>query len=158
MLSTTFSTSTNLHFHFTDVVREMFDNWDVVRTFLINNINVTNDLLLTLSQAKVDMLSVFMKERGVISLKDTICSAEKLSDMLYFNNSHVTADELSSALCQLNDSQTQTIAITLLKNVNFDFVFKNVSMTRAQNRLSSQCILDTSRANCYLSSISVNEC
>lgn len=122
-----FSNLIHFHFHFTDVVREMFDNWDVVRMFLLNNINVTNDVLLTLSQAKIDMLSVFMRERGVISLKDTICSAEKLGDMLYFNNSLVTVEEVSSALCQLNDSQTQNIAITLLKNINFDYVFRNVN-------------------------------
>lgn len=106
----------------------MFDNWDEVRTFLIGRINVSNEVLLTLAQAKIDMISVFMKERGVVSLKDTICSPEKLGDMLYFNNTPVTAEEVSSALCQLNDSQTQDIAITLLKSLNFDYIFKNVSL------------------------------
>lgn len=102
----------------------MFDNWDVVRTFLIDRIGITNEIALTISQAKIDMISVFMKERGVINLKDTICSPEKLGDMLYFNNNLVTADEVSSALCQLEDSQTQNIAITLIKNLNFDYIFK----------------------------------
>lgn len=119
-----FFISNNLHF--TDVVREMFDNWDVVRTFLIDKIGITNEIALTLSQAKIDMISIFMKERGVISLKDNICSPEKLGDMLLLNNSLVTADEVSSALCQLEDSQTQNIAITLMKNLNFDYIIKNV--------------------------------
>lgn len=118
----------------------MFDNWDVVGTFLIGRINVSNEILLTLAQAKVDMISVFLKERGVISLKDTICSPEKLGDMLYFNNSLVTADEVSSALCQLNDSQTQNVVITLLKNLNFDYIFKNVSTAVG-------CYLNTSWVN-----------
>ncbi|XP_032690190.1 uncharacterized protein LOC116853290 isoform X2 [Odontomachus brunneus] len=125
------------------VVREMFDNWDVVRMFLINNINITNDVLLTLSQAKIDMLSVFMRERGIISLKDTICSAEKLGDMLYFNNGLVTADEVSSALCQLNDSQTQNIIITLLKNINFDYVFKNLMIANVKNILANANLTET---------------
>lgn len=104
----------------------MFDNWDVVRKFLIDKIGITNEIALTLSKAKIDMISIFMKERGVISLKDNICSPEKLSDMLLLNNSLVTADEVSSALCQLEDSQTQNITITLMKNLNFDYIIKNV--------------------------------
>lgn len=104
----------------------MFDNWDVVRTFLIDKIGITNEIALTLSQAKIDMISIFMQERGVISLKDTICSPEKLGDMLFFNNNLTTADEVSSALCQLDDSQTQNIVITLMKNINFEYIFKNV--------------------------------
>lgn len=104
----------------------MFDNWDFVRTYLIDRIGITNENALTLGEAKIDMISVFMKERGIISLKDTICSPEKLGDMLHFDNNLVTAEEVSSALCQLEDSQTQNIAITLMKNLNFDYIFKNV--------------------------------
>lgn len=113
----------------------MFDNWDMVRTFLIDRINMTNEVALTLGQAKVDMISVFMKERGAISLKDTICSPEKLGDMLNFNNTPVTAEEVSSALCRLDDLQTQNVTITLLRNLNFDYIFKNVRV--ASSRLSS---------------------
>lgn len=112
--------------HFTDVVKEMFDNWDFVRTYLIDRIGITNEIALTLGQAKIDMISVFMQERGIISLKDTICSPEKLGDMLHFNNNLVTAEEISSTLCQLEDSQTQDIAIMLMKNLNFDYIFRNV--------------------------------
>lgn len=104
----------------------MFDNWDFVRTYLIDRIGITNENVLTLGEAKIDMISVFMKERGIISLKDTICSPEKLGDMLHFDNNLVTAEEVSSALCQLEDSQTQNIAITLMKNLNFDYIFRNV--------------------------------
>ncbi|XP_050450054.1 uncharacterized protein LOC126850786 isoform X1 [Cataglyphis hispanica] len=118
-------------------VREMFDNWDVVRTFLIDRIGITNEIALILSQAKIVMMSVFMKERGVISLKDTVCSAEKLGDMLFFNNNLVTADEVSSALCQLEDSQTQNIAITLMKNLNFDYIFKNLMSANVKNILAN---------------------
>lgn len=110
--------------NFTDVVKEMFDNWDFVQTYLIDRINITNKIALTLGQAKIDMISVFMKERGIVSLKDTICSPKKLSDMLHFNN--LTAEEVSSTLCKLEDSQTQDIAITLMKNLNFDYIFRNV--------------------------------
>lgn len=119
-----FFISNNLYF--TDVVREMFDNWDVVRAFLIDKIGISNEVALTLSQAKIDMISIFMQERGVISMKDTICSPEKLGDMLFFNNNLTTADEVSSVLCQLEDSQTQNIVITLMKNLNFEYIFKNV--------------------------------
>lgn len=106
----------------------MFDNWDVVRMFLIDKIGISNENALTLGQAKVDMISVFMKERGAISLKDTICSPKKLGDMLHFNNNIVTAEEVSSMLCQLDDSQTQNVTITLMKNLNFKYIFKNVNL------------------------------
>lgn len=106
----------------------MFDNWDFVRTYLIDRIGITNEIALTLGQAKVDMISVFMKERGIVSMKDTICSPEKLGEMLHFDNNFVTAEEVSSALCQLEDSQTQNIAIALMKNLNFDYIFRNVIM------------------------------
>lgn len=109
------------------MVREMFDNWDVVRKFLIDNISITSKIAVTLGEGKIDMISVFLKERGIVSLKDTICSPEKLGDMLAFNNSLVTAEEVSSALCQMDQSQTQNVAITLLKNLNFDYVFRNVN-------------------------------
>jgi len=112
---------------FADVVREMFDNWDIVTTFLIDKIGITNKIAVILGQGKIDMISVFLKERGVVSLKDTICSAKKLGDMLLFNNSLVTAEEVSSALCQLDQTQTQNITIALMKNLNFNYIFKNVS-------------------------------
>lgn len=107
----------------------MFDNWDFVRSYLIDRIGITNENALTLGEAKIDMISVFMKERGIVSLKDTICSPEKLNDMLHFNDTLVTAEEVSTALCQLEDSQTQNIAIALMKNLNFDYIFKNVIIT-----------------------------
>jgi len=104
----------------------MFDNWDFVRTYLIDKIGITNEIALTLGEAKIDMISVFMQQRGIISLKDTICSPEKLGNMLHFNNNLVTAEEVSSALCQLEDFQTQDITIMLMKNLNFEYIFKNV--------------------------------
>lgn len=119
------------------IVREMFDNWDVVRMFLIDRIGITNDVALTLGQAKIDMISVFMQERGVISLKDTICSAEKLGDMLSLNSDLVTAEEVSSALCKLDDSQTQNITITLMKNLNFNYIFKNLMSANVKNILAN---------------------
>lgn len=106
----------------------MFDNWDVVKTFLIGKINVGKEIMATLGAGKIDMISVFMKERGVIGLKDTICSPEKLSDMLYLNNKLVTAEEISSTLCKMEDSQAQNIAISLMKNLNFNYIFENVDI------------------------------
>ncbi|KAL6258986.1 hypothetical protein P5V15_008908 [Pogonomyrmex californicus] len=119
------------------VVKEMFDNWDVVRIYLIDKIGISNEIALTLGEAKIDMISVFMKERGVISLKDTICSPEKLGDMLHFDNNLVTAEEVSSALCQLEDSQTQNITITLMKNLNFEYIFKNLMSANVKSILAN---------------------
>ncbi|XP_011684588.1 PREDICTED: uncharacterized protein LOC105447955 isoform X2 [Wasmannia auropunctata] len=119
------------------VVKDMFDNWDFVRTYLIDRIGITNEIALTLGEAKIDMISVFMQERGIVSLKDSICSAEKLGDMLHFNNDLVTAEEVSSALCQLEDSQTQDIAITLMKNLNFEYIFKNLMSANVKSILAN---------------------
>ncbi|RLU15876.1 hypothetical protein DMN91_011632 [Ooceraea biroi] len=125
------------------VVREMFDNWDVVRTYLIDKVGITNKIAVTLGQGKIDMISVFLKERGVVSLKDTICSPKKLSDMLLFNNSLVTAEEVSSTLCQLDQSQTQNIAIALMKNLNFNYIFKNLMSANVKNIMANANLTET---------------
>lgn len=106
----------------------MFDNWDVVKSYLVDKIGISNDVALMLSQAKIDMISVFMKERRALSLKEIICSPTKLSEMLNFNSSRITAEEVSSAICQFEDSQTQNVTIALIKNLNFDYIFKTVSI------------------------------
>lgn len=115
-------------FLFSDVIRDMFDNWDVVKSYLVDKIGISNNVALMLSQAKIDMISVFMKERRALSLKEIICSPTKLSEMLNFNSSRITAEEVSSAICQFEDSQTQNVTITLIKNLNFDYIFKTVSI------------------------------
>lgn len=114
-------------FSFADVIRDMFDNWDVVNSYLVDKMGISNEVALTLSQAKIDMISVFMKERRAFNLREIICSPKKLSDMLNFNGDRITAEEVSSAICQLEDSQTQNVTITLIKNLNFDYIFKTVS-------------------------------
>ncbi|XP_011868082.1 PREDICTED: uncharacterized protein LOC105562133 isoform X2 [Vollenhovia emeryi] len=124
-------------------VKEMFDNWDFVRTYLIDKIGITNEIAVTLGEAKIDMISVFMQERGIVSLKDTICSPEKLGDMLHLNNKLVTAEEVSSALCQLEDSQTQNITITLMKNLNFDYIFRNLMSANVKSILANANLTET---------------
>lgn len=110
-----------------DVISDMFDNWDTVRTYLINKISISKEVALILSQAKIDMISVFMKEKRAFSLKDTICSPSKLGEMLNVEHTNITIDEVSTILCTLNNTQTQNIAITLIKNLNFDYILKTVS-------------------------------
>lgn len=105
----------------------MFDNWDVVKSYLVDKIGISNDVALLLSQAKIDMISVFMKERRVLSFKEIICSPKKLDDILNFIDDRITAEEVSAALCQLEDSQTKNVTTTLIKNLNFQDVFKTVS-------------------------------
>ena len=105
----------------------MFDNWDAVRSYLVDRIGISNDAALTLSQAKIDMIPVFMKERRALSLREIICSPAKLGDMLNFNGGGTTAEEISSTVCQLGDTQTRDVAIMLIKNLNFDYIFKTVS-------------------------------
>lgn len=114
-------------FLFSDVIRDMFDNWDVVKSYLVDKIGISNDVAVMLSQAKIDMLSVFMKERRVLGFKEIICSPKKLDDILNFIDDRITAEEVSAALCQLEDSQTKNVTTTLIKNLNFQDVFKTVS-------------------------------
>lgn len=105
----------------------MFDNWDVVKSYLVDKIGISNDVAVMLSQAKIDMISVFMKERRVLGFKEIICSPKKLDDILNFIDDRITAEEVSAALCQLEDSQTKNVTTTLIKNLNFQDVFKTVS-------------------------------
>ncbi|KAI4485555.1 hypothetical protein M0802_012731 [Mischocyttarus mexicanus] len=119
------------------VVSDMFDNWDTVRTYLINKINLSKETALILSEAKIDMISVFMKERRALSLKDTICSPSKLGDMLNVNQAEITIEEISTTLCTLNDTQTRNIAITLIKNLNFDYILKTLLSANVKNILAN---------------------
>ncbi|XP_076760468.1 lipid droplet defective [Xylocopa sonorina] len=119
------------------VIKDMFDNWDVVRSYLVDKIGISNDVALTLSQAKLDMISVFVKERRVLSLKEIICSPEKLNDMLNFNSGIITTEEVSSTFCQLKDLQTQNVTITLIKNLNFDYIFKTLMSANVKNILAN---------------------
>ncbi|XP_053973403.1 uncharacterized protein LOC128873691 isoform X1 [Hylaeus volcanicus] len=119
------------------VIRDMFDNWDAVSSYLVDKIGIGNDVAFTLSQAKIDMISVFSKERNALSLKDIICSPKKLDDMLSFSGDQITAEQVSSALCQLDDSQTQNVTITLIKHLNFDYIFKTLMSANVKNILAN---------------------
>ncbi|XP_011308769.1 uncharacterized protein ldd isoform X2 [Fopius arisanus] len=118
-------------------VSEMFQDWRGLRKFLVEDIKFSDDLVDILSGTKVDMLSVFMKERSALSLTDTICSTDKLEEMLEFQGSSTSAEEVSRVLCSLNSSVTQDLAITLIKNINFDYVFKNLMSANVKNILKN---------------------
>nr|XP_012136751.1 PREDICTED: uncharacterized protein LOC100878441 isoform X3 [Megachile rotundata] len=124
------------------VIRDMFDNWDVVRSYLVDKMGISNDVALMLSQAKIDMISVFMKERRALSLKEIICSPKKLDDMLNFNGS-ITAEEVSSAICQFEDSQTQNVTITLIKNLNFNYIFSTLKSANVKSILANANLTET---------------
>lgn len=109
-----------------DGVQDMFKNWDVLRKYLVEKAGISNSAAKIMSESKVDMISVFLKERRALDLKDTICSPNKLSEMLNFDQTHVTAEEVSSILCELDDEHTQNMIITLITNINFEYIFKNV--------------------------------
>ncbi|XP_014612694.1 PREDICTED: uncharacterized protein LOC106791527 isoform X1 [Polistes canadensis] len=125
------------------VVSDMFDNWDTVRNYLINKIHLSKETALILSEAKIDMISVFMKERRAFSLKDTICSPSKLGDMLDVHHTEITIEEISTVLCTLNDTQTQNIAITLIKNLNFDYILKTLLSANVKNILANANLTET---------------
>ncbi|XP_028982053.1 uncharacterized protein LOC107039836 isoform X2 [Diachasma alloeum] len=118
-------------------VAKMFQDWSVLRKFLVNDIKFSDDLVDILSETKVDMLSVFMKERSAMSLTDTVCSTDKLKEMLDFEASRTSAEEVSRILCSLDPSVTQNLAITLIKNINFDYVFKNLMSANVKNILKN---------------------
>ncbi|KAK9294638.1 hypothetical protein QLX08_010802 [Tetragonisca angustula] len=126
------------------VIRDMFDNWDAVRSYLVDKIGISNDVALTLSQAKIDMIPVFMKERRALSLREIICSPAKLGDMLNFNGGRTTTpEEISSTVCQLDDSQTRDVAIMLLKNLNFDYIFRTVMSANVKSILANANLTET---------------
>ena len=104
----------------------MFKNWDVLKKYLIEKTGIPKEAANIMSEAKVDMVSIFLKEQRAMNLKDTICSPTKLSDMLSFDQTHITAEEVSSILCDLDGEHTQSMTITLIKNLNFEYIFKNV--------------------------------
>ncbi|XP_063992095.1 ATP-binding cassette sub-family A member 13-like isoform X2 [Diachasmimorpha longicaudata] len=118
-------------------VNKMFHDWSSLRKFLIDEIKFPNDLVDILSETKVDMLSVFMKERSAMSLTDTVCSTDQLKEILDFEASRTSADEVSRVLCSLGPSVTQNLAISLIKNTNFDYVFKNLMSANVKNILKN---------------------
>ncbi|XP_078047717.1 lipid droplet defective isoform X2 [Augochlora pura] len=118
------------------LIREMFDDWDVVSSYLTSKIQISNDVLTMLSESKIDMISVFMKERKALSMKEIICSPKKLNEMLSFNE-RITAEEVSAAICQLEEAQTQNVTIAMIKNMNFDYIFKTLMSANVKNILSN---------------------
>ncbi|XP_043289977.1 uncharacterized protein ldd isoform X2 [Venturia canescens] len=119
------------------VVSEMFVDWNDLRRFLVEDIGIPDAVANTISKGKIDMLSVFMKERRAISLKDTVCSSERLQDMLSFDSAETSAEQVSSALCDLNDSATQNVTIELIKNLNFEYIFSNLMSANVKNILKN---------------------
>lgn len=109
-----------------DGVNDLFRNWDVLKKYLIEKAGIPNEAMNIMSEAKVDMISVFLKEKKAVSLKDTICSPTKLNEMLSFENSHLSAEEVSSILCEMDSEQSQNMTITLISNLNFQYIFENV--------------------------------
>ncbi|XP_076641439.1 lipid droplet defective [Halictus rubicundus] len=124
------------------VIKDMFDNWGVVSSYLSDKINVSNTVLSMLSEAKVDMISVFMKERKALSMKEIICSPKKLSEMLSFND-RITAEEVSAAVCQLEDAQTQNVMVAMIRNMNFDYIFKTLMSANVKNILANANLTET---------------
>ncbi|KAH0550173.1 hypothetical protein KQX54_017854 [Cotesia glomerata] len=119
------------------LVAEMFVDWGVLRRFLLQDMQISKEFVEVISQSKVDMLSIFMKERSAISLKDTLCSEDNLKNMLSFEGSKTNAEEISSVLCTLSSAVTQNMTITLIQNVNFDYVFKTLMSANVKNILKN---------------------
>lgn len=125
------------------VVSEMFLDWNILRQYLVEKIKLSNDVMDILSHAKVDMLAVFMKERSAISITDTLCDKDNLEGMLDFEESKTNADEVSNVLCSLDSSATTNMTITLIQNVNFDYVFKNLMSANVKNILKNANLTET---------------
>lgn len=119
------------------VVSEMFANWNDLRRFLVENLGIPDEVANIISKGKIDMISVFMKERRAISLKDTVCSPERLEDMLSFDSAETSAEQVSHALCDLDDSATQNVTIELIKNLNFEYIFTHLMSANVKNILKN---------------------
>ncbi|XP_053595540.1 uncharacterized protein LOC103571174 isoform X2 [Microplitis demolitor] len=125
------------------LVAEMFVDWGVLRRFLVHDMAISEEFVELISQIQVDMLSIFMKERSAISFKDTVCSQDNLKDMLSFEGSNTNAEEISSILCTLSSSATQNMTITLIQNVNFDYVFRTLMSANVKNILKNANLTET---------------
>ncbi|XP_044002930.1 uncharacterized protein LOC122848731 isoform X2 [Aphidius gifuensis] len=110
---------------------EMFSNWNEIKKFLANDINLSNETIQIFGKSDVNMLSIIRKKREIANLKDTFCSLKTLQSLLNFNNSKTNAEEVSKILCSLDEMTIQNITVALVKNVNYAFVIKillNVNM------------------------------
>lgn len=105
----------------------MFDDWDSVVSYLIEKLPLSPKMGWTLGEGKLDMITIFVKELKIGGFKDTLCSPEKLGKMLDFNRVETKVEEVSHVLCQLQDSQMTNITITLVQNLNFNYIFNTVS-------------------------------
>lgn len=124
------------------VVSEMFQDWNTLRRFIVEEIKIPNEVAEILSHGKIDMLSVFMKERKSISLKDTVCSPVKLRDMLSFDATETNVEEVSTALCRLDDAATQNVTVSLIQNLNFDYIFSTLMSANVKNILKNANLTD----------------
>ncbi|XP_046740699.1 uncharacterized protein LOC124408067 isoform X2 [Diprion similis] len=118
-------------------IQEMFPNWPNLRSYLTKTLGLSGDVTKALSGGKVNMLSIFSKERKAVSLKDTICSPEKLGEIIEFKGHETMVEEISASLCQLSSEKTQSITISLIKKLKFGTLFKDVMSASVKNILSN---------------------
>lgn len=85
------------------------------------------EMIRAIGTSKVDMFAVFSRQSGVMGLKTMLCSPQLLNEILSFEHSRITIEQVSSTLCQLTDEQTQGLIVTLISNINFEYLVKNVS-------------------------------
>ncbi|XP_043481651.1 ATP-binding cassette sub-family A member 13 isoform X2 [Leptopilina heterotoma] len=114
---------------------DLFKNWDVLSKYLVENVGIPSEAVNIMSEAKVDMISVFLKQQKAMSLMDTICSPTKLSEMLSFEHTHLSAEDVSSVLCEMDSEQMQNMTITLISNINFQYIFDNLMSANVKNIL-----------------------
>ncbi|XP_023289550.1 uncharacterized protein LOC105698871 [Orussus abietinus] len=124
-------------------IKNVFNNWDSLMTYLVEKVNIPKEVAASLGEAKLDMLSVFLKERNVVGLKSTFCSPEELADIFSFENTTVTAEEISESLCQLDDSQTQDIMVAIIRNLDFGYLFDNLMSANVKNILANANLTKT---------------
>ncbi|XP_048511619.1 ATP-binding cassette sub-family A member 13 isoform X2 [Athalia rosae] len=118
-------------------IKKMFPNWPVMRSYLIKTVGLSTNTTEALGPGKVDMLSVYSKESRTVSIKETICSPEKLGEIFEFETGNVTMEEISDTLCQLGSERAQNITVNLIKKLNFGSLFKDVMGASVKNILSN---------------------
>ncbi|XP_046491171.1 uncharacterized protein ldd isoform X1 [Neodiprion pinetum] len=118
-------------------IKEMFPNWPNLRSYLTKTLALPGDVTKALSGGKVNMLSVYSKERQAVSLTDTICSPEKLGEIIEFKGDETMIEEISASLCQLSSEQIQSITISLIKKLKFGTLFKDIMSASVKNILSN---------------------
>ncbi|XP_024944655.1 uncharacterized protein LOC107271675 isoform X2 [Cephus cinctus] len=116
-------------------IKEMFINWDELKSFLVKDIQISDDVVERFARAKIDTISILRKQQKNINFGETICSPQ-FHNIVRFGPGPFNAENVSSMLCHFDEQQTRNLTVALLEKINFPYILHNLMSINVKTILS----------------------